>query len=391
MISLEAAQSLLLSMVKPMPLVHVPLVEAYGRWLAEPLIARRNQPWADLSAMDGYALSPGAGPWRITHPIPAQTRDAGVLTSGQAARIFTGAPLPAGADRILIQEDAQVTDQIVSAIEMPHIGQHIRKIASDFAATENLAPAGAMVNSALVALAAVAGHGQLAVHSRPAVTVMSTGSELVLPGSDGVGLPSSNGPMVMSMAIAAGANAHDAGIFPDDLTVIQRAIADFEQSSSPGATLVFSGGASVGDHDLVFPALQAQGWTIRVHKITMKPGKPLIIAQKGSFVALGLPGNPVSAYVTATLFLLPYLRAMAGCPAPLPRLESAPLATALAGGGTRTEFLRGQRNADGSLSLLPSQDSAGLKSLFNADVLIRREINAPPQDIGSSVAFITTA
>ena len=391
MISLEAAQSLLLSMAVPMPLEHVALVEAHGRWLGAPLVARRSQPWADLSSMDGYALAPGIGPWHISHPIPAQSRNAGTLVAGQAARIFTGAPLPMGADRILAQEDAVVSGTALSAKIVPQIGEHIRRAASDFAQGEMLASKGTRVSTALVALAALAGHGQLTVHRRPEMTIVSTGSELIHPGSDDVGLPSSNGPMLLSMAIAAGATVKDGGIFPDNLREIQLAIEEFEQSSSHGSILVFSGGASVGDHDLVVPALEASGWTICAHKISMKPGKPLIIARKADLLALGLPGNPVSAYVTATLFLLPYLRAIAGCPNPLPRLDTAPLATPLSAGGTRTEFLRGQRHSDGSVSALPSQDSAGLKSLAAADILIRREIAALPQDIGAIATFITIA
>ena len=386
--SLEDAQAAVLALVRVDVAVDLPLHSARG-WLAAPLIARRTQPWADLSAMDGYALGAGDGPWRVTHAIPAEAREPGTLAAGEASRIFTGAPLPIGADRILIQENAVVDGDRLSATELPSPGRWVRRKGSDFTAGDALIGSGAAITPGLIALAASGDHATLPCHRLADVTIVATGSELVAPGSGGRGLPSSNNPMLAALLAPLAARVTDTGPVGDDLGLIGSAISVFEHSNNYPALLVLTGGASVGDHDLVRPALEAQGWTIALHKIAMKPGKPLIVAHKGSHIALGLPGNPVSAFVTATLFALPLLRKMAGCPYPLPRHERAPLAASLPSGTNRTEYLRGQRNADGTVEATGHQDSAALLTLARADVLIRLDIDAPPQDVGTMAHFIT--
>lgn len=385
--SLEDAQAAVLALARPGDPVDLPLSAAHG-WLAAPLIARRTQPWADLSAMDGYALGPGTGPWRITHAIPAESRDPGSVGTSQATRIFTGAPLPAGADRILIQENAIVDGDSLTATDLPPVGRWIRRKGSDFTQGTTLIEPGAAIAPGLIALAAAADHATLPCHRSPDVTIIATGSELVTPGSGAPGLPSSNNPMLAAL-VAQHASVHDAGIVGDTIEATTAAIARFEDGAAHPALLLLTGGASVGDHDLVRPALEEQGWTIALHKIAMKPGKPLIVAHKGTHIALGLPGNPVSAFVTATLFALPLLRHMSGCPDPLPRHDSAPLAAPLPEGGNRTEYLRGRRNPDGSIEATGSQDSAALLTLARADILIRVDIDATPQDIGGVVRYIT--
>lgn len=385
--SLEDAQAAVLALVEPAPIHRLPLCTAH-RWLAEPLIARRTQPWADLSAMDGYALGAGDGPWRVTHAIPAESRDPGALGPHEAARIFTGAPLPAGADRILIQENAVLDGDRLTATDLPAPGRWIRAAGSDFADGDLLISAGAPITPGLIALVAMAGYGDIPCRAAPDVTLLATGSELVPPGSAAPGLPSSNNAMLGAL-VGTMAHVADNGIVGDSLERIRHELRRFETDNCRPALLLVTGGASVGDHDLVRPALEAEGWTITLHKIAMKPGKPLIVATKDGHIALGLPGNPVSAFVTATLFALPILRKAAGCPDPLPRHQKRTLAAPLPGGSNRVEYLRGRTLPDVRVEAFGSQDSASLRTLAQADVLIRLDIDALPQDAGGQVQVIT--
>jgi molybdopterin molybdotransferase len=383
--SLEDAQALALSLVTPLPVEQVALSEAQGRWLAAPLIARRTQPAADLSAMDGFAVSVGPGPWQVTASIPAEAPSPDPLATGQAARIFTGAPVPPGTHAILIQENARSDGDCLTATTLPDGGQWIRRAGQDFSEGDTLADSGTPVTPALIALAAIAGHATLAVCRRPAVSLLASGSELVEPGSPNPGLPDANSPMLAALLAGEGFATADLGIIADQLAALTTTMASFN-----GDLLITSGGASVGDHDLIRPALEASGWSITLHRIAMKPGKPLIIARRGAQLMLGLPGNPVSAFVTATLFALPMLRAMAGSGSPLPTMRLAPLATPMSAGGNRTEFLRATFDSEGHLHLHPGigQDSAALLALSTSSALVRREIDAPPQPIGSIAAFI---
>lgn len=381
LLSVEDAQARILDLVTPLPTESCPLAAAHGRWLATPLLARRTQPWADLSAMDGYALT-GDGPWQVVRDIPAESRDPGTLAPGEAARIFTGAPLPTGADRILIQENAERDGDHLTATTPASPGQWIRPRANEFHEGALLADSGSAVTAGLIGLAASAGHGTLEVRRRPRVALIATGSELVVPGDRSEGLPSANSPMLAAV-FAPVADVTDRGIVGDDLAAIRAYIA----GSAIADVIVLTGGASVGDHDLVRPALEAEGWAIAFHKVAMKPGKPLMIATRGDQIAFGLPGNPVSAYVTALLFVLPPLRRLAGAAAPLPPPHTAILAAPLAAGGPRTEYLRGAMTADGRVQAIGSQDSAALSALARADCLIRRDSNAPPASEGARVTI----
>ena len=381
LLSVEDAQARILDLVTPLPTESCPLAAAHGRWLATPLLARRTQPWADLSAMDGYALT-GDGPWQVVRDIPAESRDPGTLAHGEAARIFTGAPLPTGADRILIQENAARDGDHLTATTPASPGQWIRPRANEFHEGALLADSGSAVTAGLIGLAASAGHGTLEVRRRPRVTLIATGSELVVPGDRSEGLPSANSPMLAAV-FAPVADVTDRGIVGDDLAAIRAYIA----GSATADVIVLTGGASVGDHDLVRPALEAEGWAIAFHKVAMKPGKPLMIATRGDQIAFGLPGNPVSAYVTALLFVLPPLRRLTGAAAPLPPQHTAILAAPLAAGGPRTEYLRGAMTADGRVQAIGSQDSAALSALARADCLIRRDSNAPPANEGARVTI----
>ena len=393
MMSLADAQALLLSLAHQPSVKHEPLVQCRGRWLSEPLIARRTQPWSDLSAMDGYALGKGDGPWRVIREVPAESRDPGNLAAGEAARIFTGAPVPHGADRILIQENAQRDgDSLTATTALPPSGRHIRTRGSDFADGATLAPAGAAITPALIALAALAGHGSLPVHQRITAGIIVTGSELVEPGSDAIGLPSSNGPMLAAMlGTQAHVTADYRGIVRDDQPALMDAIRRFESEASAPSLLLLSGGASVGDHDLVHPALKAAGWSIAVHKVALKPGKPVMFATKDKHIAIGLPGNPVSAFVTCQLFALPLLRHMGGCPSPMPKEQDRVLAAPTPATAGREEFLRFRFTADGRILPLQQQDSGALAALAEADGLIRIPAHTQPQDAGASVRIITVS
>lgn len=398
LIPLADAQAQMLALMSPGPIVHLPLNEASG-WLAEPLIAMRDQPFANLSAMDGYAIGGGNGPWHVTQAIAAEQRAPLPLAAGQAARIFTGAPLPAGAERLLLQEEARVDGHWVSAATFPVAGQWIRRRASDFAAGETLADVGAAITPALRGLAAMAGHGTLACRAVPACHLLATGSELIDAfdcADHPLALPSATGPMLRALMASLGGTVSDGGVVADDLGLITNAIAAFEDDHVTPGLLLLTGGASVGDHDLVRPALEQAGWTISLHRIALKPGKPLMVAHKeanggGRHIALGLPGNPVSAYVTAVLFALPLLRHAAGCPAPLPVHRPAILGAPVAAGGGRLEYLRGAIDDNGCVAPLPSQDSASLRTLAKAQVLIRIDIGQAVKKVGDRVDIIAIA
>lgn len=385
LIPLEEAQQRLLALITPLPIRQVALTDAGDRYLAEPLIALRDHPFADLSAMDGYALGRGDGPWTIIGSIPAECRDPGQVGIDEAARIFTGAPLPKGSARILIQENAERDGDRLIATAPAQPSQWIRPRATDFASGDVLLNRGARLTPARIALAAMGGHGTLPCHDRPTLALIATGSELAAPGeTDPERLPSSNSPMLADLLREA--LVTDLGIAADTLDHTRALL----RAGAAHDLIVATGGASVGDHDLVKPALEAEGWTIALHRIAMKPGKPLIVAHRDNRLFLGLPGNPVSAFVTALLFALPALRALSGAADPLPHHHWFPLSAPLPAGGNRVEYLRGRRT-DRGVEAIGRQDSAALATLAAADVLIRLDIDAPPLDSGDWVRALSIA
>jgi len=384
------AQARLLALATPLPIETVPLPEATGRWAAEDLIARRTQPAADLSMMDGYAIrfADLPGPWQLIGESRAGEGFGGVLAAGDAVRIFTGAPLPAGADAILVQEEAVRDGAVVQlAGEGPlHTGASIRPRGSDFVEGAVLVAQGERLTPARIAAAAVGGHGALAVRRRPRVTLISTGDELVPPGAPahGVMLPASNGVMLHAM-IGTTAEVADAGIVPDRLDALVEAFRTIQAD-----IIVTTGGASVGDHDLVRPALAEAGAELDFWRIAMRPGKPLLAGKLGQTIVLGLPGNPVSAFVTAHLFLLPLIAHLAGASAPLPRTEPAALAAPLPVVGARDDYLRAVLSR-GRVSALPNQDSGALATLAEAAALIVRPARAPAAAVGEIVDILRIA
>lgn len=399
LIPLAQAQSRLLALRGPLTVEPTPLIEAAGRWAAMEVTARRTQPAADLSAMDGYAIrfADMPGPWRIVGESAAGSATVPPVGIGETVRIFTGAPLPPGADTVVIQEDVRReagTDGsddrvLLTGDGPPHHGAHVRKAGSDFRTGDLLIPAGSAIGPAQIALAATGGHGVLPVRRRPRIALISTGDELVPAGTtaEGVQLPSSNAPMLHAMlAAGGGADVTDHGIVPDDLDAT---VAAFRRAQDADI-IVTTGGASVGDRDLVRPALEVAGARIDFWRIALKPGKPLMAGRLGNAIVIGLPGNPVSAFVTARLFLLPLVRHLGGAEEPFARPRAMRLAGPLPATGRRMEFLRGRR-VGARVRPLGTQDSAALGALSAADLLIVRPPFSPSLPSGGTVTVLPIA
>lgn len=383
---LAEAQARLLALAPSLPTEHRAVGECLGFYLAEPLRARRTQPAAPLSAMDGYALRSVdlPGPWRVVGESAAGHPFGGMVSVGGAVRISTGAIVPEGADMVLLQEDASRDgDEVRLTGEPPAPPErHIRPAGMDFTAEANLIAAGTRIGPAQIALAIAGGHSHLPVRRRLKITVIDSGDELVLPGHlpDQHQLPASNGPMLCAMAAALPVDIRHLGPIPDRLDALAAAL----EGAGDADVVVTSGGASVGDHDLVRPALEAVGASIDFWRVGIKPGKPLLVARRGDQVIFGLPGNPASAFVTAFLFLLPLLRATLGARAPLPRTVPAKLAGPMAQGGSRMEFLRGVWDGV-QVTLDPLQDSGALSPLARANALVVRAAGAEAKAAGTDV------
>jgi molybdopterin molybdotransferase len=382
------AQARLFALAAPLPVETVPVAEAAGRWLARDVAALRDQPWADLSAMDGYAVRAAdwPGPWRVVGESAAGDAARAAIAPGEAVRIFTGAPVPPGADAILIQENAvRAGDTLHASPDPLPAGRHVRPAASDFAIGAPLLQAGQRLGPAQVALAVLGGHGALPVRRRLRVALLSTGNELVPPGAPTPAgrLPSSNAPMLAAMLGVLPCEVIDIGIVPDDLDAMAAALARAAEAD----IIVSTGGASVGDHDLVRPAFEKAGGSLDFWKIAMRPGKPLMAGRLGKALFLGLPGNPVSAFVTGTLFLLPLVRHLSGAADPLPPTGDAMLAAPLPATADRDDYLRAYRTAGGIVSVT-SQDSAATAALAQADCLILRPAGSPAARPGERVTIL---
>ncbi len=391
MISLEEAQARLLALAVPVAPQSIPLAQATGRWLAEDVRARRTQPARDLSAMDGYAVRAGDGPeWRVIGESAAGRSFPGNIGPGEAVRIFTGAALPLGADAIVIQENGTRNGDIFrqSDGKPPVRGDNVRHAGSDFAADDLLVARGVRLTAARIGLIVAGGYGAVAVARPIKVTLISTGDELVAPGAPAGEdqLPASNGVMLAAALHGWPVTLADPGIVPDRLAAVRDAIS----AARDADIIVTIGGASVGDHDLVKPALEAAGAKLDFWKVAMRPGKPVLVGQLGNAITLGLPGNPVSAFVTAMLFLKPLIAALSGARFPLPARESATLGAPLPACGPRTDHVRARFEGGRILPVGPN-DSAALKGLASADALIVRAPDALPAAPGEIVDIIRTS
>ena len=389
LLPVDQAQVRILSLGAPLDVDAAGLVEATGRYAAHDVVATRDQPAANLSAMDGYAIrfDEAPGPWTVVGESAAGGGLGRALARMESARIFTGAPMPDGADCVLIQEEASRDgDRLTMSGEGPRgRGGNVRPRGVDFTAGRPLIAAGTRITARHVALAAIGGHGAIAVRRRPRVAIIATGDELVAPGEPVTGamLPASNSPMLAAL-IGARAVIDDHGIVVDDLDAIARA---FRHAGATADVIVTTGGASVGDHDLIRPALERAGASLDFWRVAMRPGKPLLAGRLGRSVVIGLPGNPVSAYVTACLFLLPLLAHLGGSAAPFAHRRTVRLGRALPATGVRADYLRAR--LDGDRAFAPDgQDSAALVALAAADGLIVRPAHAPAADEGDSAEML---
>ncbi len=399
LLSVDDALRLVLDFAsRPLPVESVAVGEAAGRTLAEPLAALRTQPPFSASAMDGYAVraadvaSPGAR-LRVVGTAPAGHAFAGAVGPGEAVRIFTGAPVPEGADTILIQENADASDGTVVPRTSEQRGRFVRPAGLDFREGEVLIPAGRRLTPRAIALAAAMGHASLPVRRRPRVAVLATGDELVRPGEAmrADQIVASNVYAIAGMVTEAGGSPIDLGIATDDFAALEAAIARAEADGAD--VLVTLGGASVGDHDLVQSALTRRGMKLGFWRIAMRPGKPLIFGSLGPMAILGLPGNPVSSIVCAQLFLEPLLRALVGDPeAGADRTIPAILGGDLPENDMRQDYLRARLSIDeaGRAIATPHarQDSSMLRLLAEAQCLIVRPPFAPAATAGSTCRIL---
>lgn len=368
------------------------LASAHGRVLAAPLSALYTQPPFAASAMDGYAVRAAdltARPvhLRIIGESAAGHSFHGAVGPGEAVRIFTGAPLPQGADAIVIQEDTTRDGDTIAVTKGSLETDHIRPAGGDFAAGRVLLGAGRRLTARDITLAAAMGHGMLAVRRRPVVAILATGDELVPPGTTPGAdqIVCSNVYGIAAMVAAVGGEPRQIGIARDT----HESLSSHVEKAAGADILVTVGGASVGDHDLVSPVLQARGMALDFWKIAMRPGKPLMHGRLGRQHVLGLPGNPVSSLVCTRLFLVPLVRVLLGLPAESDQTVMAATTVPLAANGPRAHYMRGTltRGANGTLEVTPvrSQDSSLLTPLAGADCLLVRPIGAPAVVAGSPV------
>jgi len=355
----------------------VPLSAAAGRVLALPVLARVTQPPHDVSAMDGYAVGPGTE-WTVIGTAPAGHPFAGSVGPGQAVRVFTGSVVPPGTIRVAVQEDAtRDGDRLQVA---PSTNRHIRAAGQDFVAGDAVLAAGQLLSPRAIGLAAAANYPWLAVRRRPRVAILATGDEVALPGEPipPGGIVSSNAHSIAALVQLAGGEPVVLPIASDDAESLSVAI-----STLNADILVTCGGASVGTHDLVQPALLAAGFERSFWQVAMRPGKPSLFGHLRGMPVLGLPGNPVSAYVCAVLFLRPALAAMLGRDPVLP-FVSRQLGAAMAANDHRQDYIRATRSGD-VVTPAPRQDSSLLTVLVSAESLIVRAPNAPAAGVGASV------
>ena len=383
--------------VTPLGVELVSLDDALGRTLAEPLAATRTQPPFPASAMGGFAVraadtEDSQARLKIIGMSAAGHSFTGIVNPGEAVRISTGAPVPAGADAILIKENAETPDENTLIANQPALaGKHIRRPGLDFDKGDVFVQAGTIMGVRQIALAAAMNHATVPVRRKPKIAILATGDELVRPGTNPGPdqIIASNDRALAAFARQNGADPHDLGIVIDDEMLIGNAID--EAMSLPADILVTLGGASVGDHDLVQSALSGKGMELDFWRIAMRPGKPLMFGRLGNTRILGLPGNPVSSIVCALLFLKPLIASLLGQPVGDPS-EPALLGSDMPANDDRQDYIRAKL-ASGDTSLAKAtprsqQDSSGLVVLAKADCLILRPPHAPPAKAGEACRII---
>ncbi|MEG3617480.1 gephyrin-like molybdotransferase Glp [Magnetovibrio sp. PR-2] len=395
LIPVTEALNTVLSKMPEMCTEQVTLPDALGRVLAEDITARLTQPWADVCAMDAYAVRQDD----VT-TVPCELKVVGESAAGgsydaevkpgEAVRIFTGAPVPQGADTIIIQEDVERDGDTVKVLESAPAGKWIRRAGMDFAEGKVLIAAPKIMTARDLGLAAAANVPWVTVYRQPRVAIIATGNEVVMPGDPLADnqIISSNSVMLNAFVRALGGIALDLGIARDDEGSLTRLV----QSASQADMLITIGGASVGDYDLVGKVLTNEGMDVCFTKVAMQPGKPVIFGTLNGTPVLGMPGNPVSVGASSTVYLRPCMRVMQGLPADEGPLETAKLAIDAPEGGARQEYMRAtmEINTDGEKLVTPfsKQDSSLLANFAAADCLVIRAPHAPAAKAGERVEII---
>jgi molybdopterin molybdotransferase len=395
MLSVEEARKRITEAAKPLAAEQVALLDAFGRVLAEDLVARRTQPPTAVSAMDGYAVRAAdvatvPVDLKVIGSAPAGSAHDGALGPGEAVRIFTGAPVPTGADAIVIQEDTEVAGDIVTVKESSPLGHYVRPAGLDFREGDTLLTEGRALTARDIGLAAAMNRPWLMVRRRPRVAILATGDEVVMPG-DPVGpnqIVSSNGLALAASVRVFGGEPILLGIAPDDRDALARMAA----GAAGADMLLTTGGASVGDHDLVQSVLGEGGLEVDFWRIAMRPGKPLMFGRMGGALMIGLPGNPVSTLVCALLFVKPAIDTMLGLAQNAQRPPTARLAAPLPENDTRQDYLRATAETDPHGALIvrafQKQDSSMMAPLAHADCLIVRPPHAPAAAEGDPVEVV---
>ena len=396
LLSVADALERVLEHALPLPAEEAPLGDADGRVLAYPLKARRTQPPADVSAMDGYAVRSAdvaTAPIRlkVIGEVAAGRPFSRPVGHGEAARIFTGGVIPEGADTIVIQEHTKRYGDDVEVEKPSAKDRHVRVQGLDFKLGEVLLAAGHRLTARDLALAAAMNHPLIPVHRRPKVALLATGDELVPPGVEPAPgqIVSSNTFAVAALAREQGAEVADLGIVGDRLDATIAAVRRARERNAD--ILVTSGGASVGDYDLVQKALAAEGMSLSFWRLALRPGRPLMHGRLGAMHVLGVPGNPVSAFVCGFLFLLPLIRRLAGRGDLTLPTELAVLGCDLPENDERADYLRAtlQKGPQGSVATpFPVQDSSMIGPLAKADCLLIREPHEPAAKAGSSCTIV---
>jgi molybdopterin molybdotransferase len=393
MIGFNEAVELVRSVAKPVGMETVAVDRAAGRVLAAAVVAQIDSPRSDVSAMDGYALREAD-----LEELPASLEVVGESFAGSAwngsvgagtcARIFTGAPVPQGADRVVIQENVRREGDRVLIAERPGHARHIRQRGSDFTSGESLVEAGRLLDPRAIVAAAAADVAQVQVFRKPRLHILATGDELADPGEArdrADAIPESVSLGVSALAQAWGAECGGRTRLRDDLPAMQRAA---ESAVEHADIVVVTGGASVGEKDFAKAMFEPLGLEVLFSKVSIKPGKPVWMGRARGRLVMGLPGNPMSALVTARLLLAPMLAALTGRPVESALAwRSVPLAAALGACGARETFHRA-RWKGGAAAILSFQDSSAQKALAEADLLVRQRADAPALDAGELVEVL---
>jgi molybdopterin molybdotransferase len=393
MISFDQAVDLIRAVASPLGTETVPLEHAAGRVLAEPVVAWIDSPRSDVSAMDGYAVR-GDDLATVPHRLKVIAESfagaswRGTVTPGTCARIFTGAPLPSGSDRVIIQEDVRREGEFAVVDRDPSANRHVRRSRSDFQTGEALLPAGRLLNPRAIVAAAAADVAGVEVFRRPRLYILSTGDELAEPGTARErpdAIPESVSFGVAALAQQWGATCIGRARVGDELAAMESLA---EKALGAADVVVVTGGASVGEKDFAKTMFEPLGLDLVFSKVAIKPGKPVWMGRVDNRLVVGLPGNPTSALVTARLLLTPLLVLMQGR-----ALEDAlswshaTLASPLPACGPRETFHRATVR-DGVADVLAFQESHAQKALADADVLVRQRPNSPEQPAGERVEVL---